>query len=100
MPRRDGTGPMGCGPLSGRAAGYCGGNGTPGAMSPGFGSWGRCGIHRMFRATGAPGWTRFADFTAVEPVLETRRLENQISWMEQSLKNAKDRLNQLKQHEE
>jgi len=47
MPRGDGTGPMGMGPMTGRAAGYCAGYSVPGFMNPyggrfggGFG-WGR-----------------------------------------------------------
>ena len=44
MPRGDGTGPMGMGPMTGRAAGYCAGYPVPGFMNPtpggGFG-WGR-----------------------------------------------------------
>ena len=34
MPRGDGTGPMGMGPMTGRAAGYCAGYGAPGFMNP------------------------------------------------------------------
>jgi hypothetical protein len=34
MPTGDGTGPMGMGPMTGRAAGYCAGYGSPGFMSP------------------------------------------------------------------
>jgi len=34
MPRGDGTGPMGFGPMTGRAAGYCAGFGIPGFMNP------------------------------------------------------------------
>ena len=34
MPRGDGTGPMGFGPMTGRAAGYCAGYGVPGFMNP------------------------------------------------------------------
>jgi len=34
MPRGDGTGPMGMGPMTGRAAGYCAGYGVPGYMNP------------------------------------------------------------------
>jgi len=34
MPRGDGTGPMGLGPMTGRAAGYCVGYGAPGFMNP------------------------------------------------------------------
>lgn len=34
MPRGDGTGPMGLGPMTGRAAGYCAGFRVPGYMNP------------------------------------------------------------------
>jgi hypothetical protein len=34
MPRGDRTGPAGMGPMTGRAAGYCAGSGTPGFMNP------------------------------------------------------------------
>jgi hypothetical protein len=48
MPRGDGTGPMGMGPMTGRAAGYCAGYATPGFANPvsrrGLGmAWGRGG---------------------------------------------------------
>lgn len=36
MPRGDRTGPMGAGPMTGRAAGYCAGNAAPGFA----GGWG------------------------------------------------------------
>lgn len=70
MPRGDGTGPMGFGPMTGRAAGYCAGFAVPGFMNPipgrGFGGgWGRGfrgggrGWRNMYYATGLPGWARF-----------------------------------------
>lgn len=34
MPRGDGTGPMGQGPMTGRAAGYCAGFNAPGHANP------------------------------------------------------------------
>jgi len=34
MPRGDGTGPAGMGPMTGRAAGYCAGYGMPGYVNP------------------------------------------------------------------
>jgi len=34
MPRGNGTGPMGLGPMTGRAAGYCAGYGVPGYRNP------------------------------------------------------------------
>ncbi|HHY47277.1 MAG TPA: DUF5320 domain-containing protein [Firmicutes bacterium] len=69
MPRGDGTGPMGLGPMTGRAAGYCAGYPVPGFMNPIGGRWfgfGRgLGLGRgrgwrwMYYATGLPGWARF-----------------------------------------
>ena len=44
MPRGDGTGPMGMGPMTGRGAGFCAGFAVPGYANPigyGFG-FGRC----------------------------------------------------------
>jgi hypothetical protein len=40
MPGGDRTGPMGMGPMTGRAGGYCAGFGAPGYTNPGPG-WGR-----------------------------------------------------------
>jgi len=74
MPGGDRTGPVGAGPRTGRAAGYCAGYGMPGYMNPGFG-WGRgfgfgggfgrgrgMGFGRGWRnryyAAGFPGWAR------------------------------------------
>ena len=37
MPRGNGTGPMGMGPMTGRAAGYCAGYPVPGFMNPTMG---------------------------------------------------------------
>jgi len=34
MPGGDGTGPLGMGPMTGRAAGFCAGYGMPGYMNP------------------------------------------------------------------
>lgn len=65
MPRGDGTGPAGMGPMTGRAAGYCAGYAVPGFMNPtgGRGYWGRGrgggrGWRHWYYATGLPGWAR------------------------------------------
>ena len=74
MPRGDGTGPTGMGPMTGRAAGYCAGYGIPGYVNPapgrggywgrggrGPGFWGKGGgrgWRNRFYATGLPGWAR------------------------------------------
>ncbi len=75
MPAGDGTGPMGMGPMTGRAAGFCAGFGTPGYANPiagqgfgmgfgrGRGAWGRGGgrgWRNPFHATGLSGWQRAA----------------------------------------
>ena len=49
MPRGDGTGPMGMGPMTGRAAGFCAGYSAPGFMSP---YWGQAAV--PFAQTGYP----------------------------------------------
>ncbi len=56
MPRGDGTGPAGMGPMTGRAAGYCAGYPVPGYMNPvpGYGL-GR-GLRRGAGFRGARGW--------------------------------------------
>ena len=70
MPRGDGTGPAGMGPMTGRAAGFCAGYPVPGYMNlvggrgywgQGRGSWGRGGgrgWRNRYYATGLPGWAR------------------------------------------
>lgn len=73
MPFGDGTGPMGAGPMTGRAAGYCAGFSMPGYMNPyggrgfwgrgggrGFGRGGGRGRRNWYYATGLPGWQRAA----------------------------------------
>lgn len=60
MPRGDGTGPMGMGSMTGRAAGYCAGLPSPGFMNP---IGGRLGLGRGggrgFRAYPRYGLGRF-----------------------------------------
>lgn len=121
MPRGDGTGPMGFGPMTGRAAGYCAGYSVPGFANPvfGYGCWGARGgqgggrgLGRRFRAgySGwayqgygapvAPGYNSFSQNGAADPEMEARALTNQIEMMEQSLKDAKERLRELQKNDE
>jgi len=70
MPFGDRTGPLGLGPRTGRAMGYCAGFQGPGSMNTilgrgwfgfgrGSGSFGRGrGWRHCFWATGLPGWER------------------------------------------
>jgi hypothetical protein len=61
MPRGDGTGPLGLGPMTGRAAGYCAGYPVPGFANPwgGYRFWGRgggLGFGRGFGYLAVPGF--------------------------------------------
>ena len=63
MPRGDGTGPGGFGPMTGRAAGFCAGYPVPGYMNP-IGGRGFWGAGRGFGGRGAGryggGYGRYA----------------------------------------
>ncbi|NLW85608.1 MAG: DUF5320 domain-containing protein [Planctomycetes bacterium] len=62
MPGGDGTGPMGQGPMTGRAAGFCAGYPAPG-YSNAFGGRGMGGFGR--RAAGGRGWRNWFRFTGL-----------------------------------
>jgi len=56
MPWGDRTGPMGLGPMTGRAAGYCAGYPVPGYANPWIPGWG--GRGRGWRGRGRGFWGR------------------------------------------
>jgi len=121
MPGGDGTGPMGMGPMTGRAAGYCAGYGAPGFVNPvagrGFGAWGRGrgrGWRNQYYATGLTGWQRagmggaaygapwpyaapygapFAPVMAREQELDM--LKGQAEYLEDALEGVRKRLQEL-----
>ncbi len=106
MPGGDGTGPVGMGPMTGRAAGYCAGYPTPGYMSPvggrGFWGWGRgrsggWGRRNWFYATGLPFWARMAQgfFGAPSAEQEREALRQQSQQLQQSLNAVNRRLEDL-----
>ncbi len=95
MPRGNGTGPMGMGPMTGRAAGFCAGNNQPGFAALGVGRG--CGLGRgrggrgyrnTFLATGLPGWMRTGGDAVFAPMApETRKqvLKNQAETLQKQL---------------
>ena len=123
MPRGDGTGPMGMGPMTGRAAGFCAGYETPGYMNPapvrgsgmgagqgrGFGGGGR-GWRNRYYATGMPGWMRFGGYAAPyappvptqkpDPETEKQALKNQAESLQSQLDFIKKRLDEFESVEE
>ncbi len=119
MPRGDGTGPMGMGPMTGRGAGYCAGFGVPGYMNPtpavGFGiGYGRgrgffCrgggrGWRNMYYATGLPGWMRAGAypspyFQAPDPEMEKQALKRQADMIKAELEQIGKRLEELEKEQ-
>lgn len=113
MPGGDGTGPAGMGPMTGRAAGFCGGYPVPGYMNPipGRGFWGRGrgmgwgrgrGWRRRFYgaypgwAPGAPvhGPTPFAP-TAPSREQELEALKGQAEHFTSAVEDIKARIAEL-----
>jgi len=120
MPRGDGSGPMGMGPMTGRAAGYCAGYGVPGYMNPvgggGFGrgmAWGRGGGFGRGMAWGrgrrwgfqppayppaaygpAPAWG------APSAEDEMEALRSQAGWLKEQMEAVNRRIDELQQKDE
>ena len=109
MPGGDRTGPVGMGPMTGRAAGYCAGLPTPGFISApggrgfrgrGFGGGGR-GRRNWFYATGLTGRQRAAAGmpAAVSKEQELNLLKQQAQIIEQQMKQLQERIQQLQTEE-
>jgi hypothetical protein len=113
MPRGDRTGPVGMGPMTGRAAGYCAGYSVPGYMNPvgGGGYWaagrgrgGGRGRRNRFYATGLPGWARTAYGGPAwggyaqpypGPVAPTMTAEQEVSGLREQAEYFQDALGQI-----
>lgn len=130
MPRGDGTGPAGMGPMTGRAAGFCAGYPAPGFMNRigGRGYWGRGrgkgfggrGGGRAWRhwyhATGLPGWARagyghpaagwpgypYEPYAAPTPTAEQELggLKQQAEYFQSALEEIKERMKELEAEEQ
>ena len=106
MPRGDGTGPMGFGPMTGRAAGYCVGSPAPGYMNPGpgrgFGMGGGRGRGRgmgLGRGMGVGrGWA-VPYAAAPPPEQESAALRQQVEHLENVLGNLRERIAELEPSE-
>ena len=115
MPGGNGTGPMGRGAMTGRAAGYCAGFGMPGYLNARFGrgpgagfgfgrgAAGRGGQGRGWRyrsaATERSGWMRpggdWAPFRGFDPEGERQALRNRASVLETELDRVRRRLDEI-----
>jgi len=113
MPRGDRTGPMGQGPMTGRAAGYCAGYNVPGYMNPvgGRSFFGRGlglgrGLGRGFGRgyypypyTGYVPYYPYPTPTPYTPENEKQVLENELKIMKDEMKSIEKRLEELKSEE-
>ena len=117
MPAGDRTGPMGLGPMTGRAAGYCAGYSVPGYANPipgrgywgfGRGAFGRGrGYRHWYYATGLPGWARFGGYAAypytptapyfpqAAPEQELDILKRQAEYFQDALENINKRITEM-----
>ena len=102
MPGGDGTGPIGRGPMTGRAAGLCAGNPNPGYTTPRYGQgYGRGrgrGVGRGFLGRGLRLWCRDSyDAPINQPSTEEEKvyLENLVKNLKDELKAVTDRLKDL-----
>lgn len=89
MPRGDGTGPMGLGPMSGRGAGFCAGFNMPGFANRGCGFGLGAGRRAGFRAAGAGGWRGEPAVTAED---DQKALRRQLDVLQGQLDAIKKRL--------
>ena len=106
MPGGDRTGPVGMGPMTGRAAGFCAGYSVPGYMNPvgGRGYWGRGrgggrGWRNWFYATGLPWWARVDQpvwgGVPIEPMAPMIKPEQELAGLKQQaeyFQNSLDRI--------
>jgi hypothetical protein len=102
MPRRDGTGPMGMGPMTGRGAGLCINN-TFGMrfQERGFAGYGyQRGYRRQYNETGIPGYLRRNYSLNIPDVDEKTYLTNQEIMLDNQLKLVKQRLANMDDNEE
>ncbi len=102
MPWGDRTGPMGMGPRTGRAAGFCSGFNTPGFMNPGFGFGRGRGFGRGFAwrvPTNYPAPVQPYQPTKTEEIAdlkaEREAIENERKAIVEDLKAIDARLKEL-----
>ena len=98
MPNKDGTGPMGMGPRTGRGAGVCAGNEIQGYVEPDTPRWYGWGHgrsrRRRFRGGGAPGW-EWHGYDRPSREQEVDVLKPQARDLQEVLQQINDRLDEL-----
>jgi hypothetical protein len=101
MPRGDGSGPTGMGPMSGRGAGFCAGFNTPGYMAQGCGRGFGMGLRRGFggrfgfRGGMAGAQRAVGDFSQMSRDQEIEILKNQANSLKDALENVQKKLEEI-----
>jgi len=112
MPGGDGTGPMGMGAMTGRAAGFCAGYASPGYVNPvggrGFGGVGRgrgggwgprsgFGIGRFGWGAASAAYPSYAPVApaAPRPGQELQTLQQQAAHFQNALADIQKRIDEL-----
>lgn len=98
MPRGDGTGPDGMGPMTGRAAGYCNGFDRPGYANGGRGFFGRGfggrGFRRGFRGY-SPRYGGNYNVPQYSEEQEKGFLEQELNYLKTQMESIQKRLSEL-----
>ncbi|MFC1569398.1 DUF5320 domain-containing protein [bacterium] len=111
MPRGDGTGPSGMGPMTGRSAGFCAGYSVPGYVNPvsgrgfgvgfgrgrAFGNWGRGRWPHYGAGYGLPYAMPFEAEAA--PQQEIEALQVQAKSLENTLVQINQRITELEKEQ-
>ncbi|MDG6218158.1 MAG: DUF5320 domain-containing protein [Candidatus Thermoplasmatota archaeon] len=104
MPGGDRTGPLGHGPMTGRALGYCSGSNIPGYANPGFGRGLGRGLRRGFgrgfrgRIYGEPyNLQQPSQNVYPQPTRDEEKtyLEDTIKRLDEEMRKIKERLQEL-----
>ena len=115
MPFGDGTGPMGLGPRTGRAAGYCSGYSVPGYMNPipgrglglgfgrgrglGFGRGRGLGFGRFYRWGGYPSSIDYPYSANIAPQKEVEVLKAQAKAMQEEIDAINQQIKEIESTE-
>ena len=94
MPRGDGTGPAGAGPMTGRAMGYCSGYDAPGFANACFGRGRGRGFRRRTFWRAYPAYSPYP----AEPLSKEERkkmLEDERKAIEEELKTVEQEIKEL-----
>ena len=101
MPRGDGSGPAGMGPMTGSAAGFCAGYGVPGYMNAYGGRMGGGFGRGRGRGWGAPypaaGWGTWSPPYGGVPYAQPYSAEQERETLQNQVKFFEDQLSALRQ---